>query len=44
VSDLIIARRYGWRYEWVRDLEADVHQVLVEELIREADEAEARRD
>jgi hypothetical protein len=35
VSDLIIARRYGWRYEWVRDLPLDVYQVLIEELIRE---------
>jgi len=39
VSDLVIARRFGWRYEWVRDLEADVHQVLVEELTAEADRA-----
>jgi hypothetical protein len=34
----VIARRYGWRYEWVRDLDADVHDVLVEEMIREQDE------
>jgi hypothetical protein len=42
VSDLIIARRFGWRYEWVRDLETDVHQVLIEELTAEA--ARAERD
>jgi hypothetical protein len=40
VSDLVIARRFGWRYEWVRDLEADVHQVLVEELVAEAERAD----
>jgi hypothetical protein len=34
-SDLVIARRCGWRYEWVRDLDADIHQVLIEELLRE---------
>ena len=22
MSDLVIARRFGWRYEWVRDLDA----------------------
>jgi len=42
ISDLIIARRFGWRYEWVRDLDADVHQVLIEELTAEA--AQADRD
>ena len=42
MSDLTIARRFGWRYEWVRDLEADVHQVLVEELV--AEHARAERD
>lgn len=40
MSDLIIARRFGWRYEWVRDLDADVHQLLVEELTAEAERAE----
>ena len=40
ISDLTIARRFGWRYEWVRDMDADVHQVLVEELVREYDQAE----
>lgn len=40
ISDLVIARRFGWRYEWVRDLDADVHQLLVEELVREADALE----
>jgi hypothetical protein len=39
-SDLTIARRFGWRYEWVRDLDADVHQILVEELVRESEKAE----
>jgi hypothetical protein len=40
MSDLTIARRFGWRYEWVRDMDADVHQVLIEALVREHDEAE----
>jgi hypothetical protein len=40
ISDLKIARRFGWRYEWVRDLDADVHQILVEELVRESEKAE----
>lgn len=40
MSDLTIARRFGWRYEWVRDLDADVHQVLVEELVREQEQAD----
>lgn len=44
MSDLTIARRFGWRYEWVRDLEADVHQVLIEELVKEHDAAERERD
>jgi hypothetical protein len=40
ISDLVIARRFGWRYEWVRDLDANVHQLLVEELVREQEQAE----
>jgi hypothetical protein len=40
ISDLVIARRFGWRYEWVRDLDADVHSILVEELVREQEKAE----
>ena len=40
MSDLIIARRFGWRYEWVRDLDADVHSLLIEELTAEAARAE----
>jgi hypothetical protein len=40
ISDLTIARRFGWRYEWVRDMDADVHQVLVEALVAEHDQAE----
>jgi hypothetical protein len=38
VSDLIIARRYGWRYEWVRDLPVDVYEVLIEEIQREGEQ------
>ena len=41
MSDLVIARRFGWRYEWVRDLDADVHRVLIEELVREQELADA---
>ena len=40
MSDLVIARRFGWRYEWVRDLDADVHSLLIEELTAEAQRAE----
>ena len=40
ISDLVIARRFGWRYEWVRDLDVDVHSILVEELVREQEQAE----
>jgi len=40
ISDLVIARRFGWRYEWVRDLDVDVHAILVEELVREQEQAE----
>jgi hypothetical protein len=36
--DLTIARRCGWRYEWVAALDADVYTVLLEELTREDDE------
>lgn len=39
MSDLQIAIRCGWRYEWVRDLDADVHGVLMEELLRAQEEA-----
>jgi len=34
--DLAIARRMGWRYEWVEDLDADVYDVLVAELTKES--------
>ena len=34
----MIARRFGWRYEWVRDLDVDVYRVLVEELMAEGSE------
>ena len=40
MCDLQIAIRCGWRYEWVRDLDADVHTLLVEELTRGRDEAD----
>ena len=40
MNDLAIAMRYGWRYEWVRDLEADVHSVLVDHLVRAREEAD----
>jgi len=40
ISDLIIARRFGWRYEWVRDMDAAVHEVLVEELVAEQERAD----
>jgi hypothetical protein len=40
MSDLKLAIRYGWRYEWVRDLDADVHAVLIDELLRELAEAD----
>jgi hypothetical protein len=39
-EDLAIARRCGWRYEWVAGLDADVHAVLVETLTREQTAAE----
>jgi hypothetical protein len=32
VSDLIIAKEMGWRYEWVRGLPVDVYDILVDEL------------
>lgn len=25
----------SWRYEWVRDLDADVYDVLLDELLKE---------
>lgn len=40
MTDLALAIRYGWRYEWVRDLDADVHDVLIEELRRADEEAD----
>jgi hypothetical protein len=36
VADLAVARRCGWRYEWVRDLEVDVYHILLDELAAEA--------
>lgn len=41
MADLKIAMRFGWRYEWVRDLDAGVHSLLVDELIRDLEEAES---
>lgn len=32
---LNIARRCGWRYEWVDALDADVYQVLLDQLLKE---------
>ena len=34
-TDLAIARVFGWRYEWVAELEHDVYEVLVDVLSRE---------
>jgi hypothetical protein len=39
-SDLAIARRCGWRVEWVRELSLDDYEVLVEMLIQETRDAE----
>lgn len=41
---LNIARRCGWRYEWVEALDADVYEVLIEELMKEQAEFERQRD
>jgi len=38
VSDLNIARTFGWRYEWVAELDEEVYQIVVEELVREQEE------
>lgn len=35
ISDLALARRMRWRYEWVQELDADVYDVLVDELTKE---------
>jgi len=35
----MIAQRCHWRYEWVRDLDADVYDILIDLLT--ADPAEA---
>jgi hypothetical protein len=42
VSALAIARRCHWRYEWVEQLDAEVYQVLVEELLHEQTEQDRR--
>jgi len=35
VKDLRIARRCGWRYDWVTALDPDVYAVLLAELVDE---------
>ena len=35
MSALRIARAYGWRYDWVEALDAEVYAVLVDELNKE---------
>lgn len=40
---LAIARRCHWRYEWVEALDAEVYQVLCEELVKEHAELERQR-
>jgi hypothetical protein len=42
VRNLNVARCCHWRYEWVEALDADVYQVLVEELLKEQAELERR--
>jgi hypothetical protein len=42
VSDLAIARRCGWRVEWVRELNRDDYEVLVDMLRQETRDAERR--
>ena len=43
-SDLNIARRCGWRYDWVRDLDEHVHRILVEMLLAEDEAARVRAE
>jgi hypothetical protein len=31
-TDLAIAQRFGWKYQWVGELPREVYDVLVEEL------------
>jgi hypothetical protein len=38
--DLAIARRCGWTYDYVRELDPDVYDVLVEQLNQEAADAD----
>ena len=42
ISDLAICRTMGWTYEDLLQLPADVYDVLVEELERDAREREAK--
>lgn len=35
MNNFNIARRCGWRYEWVEALDPDIYAVVVEELIAE---------
>ena len=44
MSNIHIARRCNWRYEWVEALDADVYRVLVEVLLQEQAELERERD
>ena len=39
MTTLAIARRCGWRYDWVDELPVDVYRVLIDQLLKEqADE------
>ena len=35
MTDLAIARRCGWRLEWVRALDEDEYDILLETLLEE---------
>ena len=37
-----MARRCGWRYEWVEALDLDVYRVLIDELLAEQRDADRR--
>lgn len=43
MTNLAIARRCSWRYEWVEALDHEVYEVLLEELQREQREWERER-
>ena len=42
MSHLAIARRCHWRYEWVAELDAEVYEVLLDELMKEQAALERR--